>query len=307
MFNRLQGIYRKINQIFSKKLLPYLTLCCLHAYKVLLLTQNVMKRVVIMGASSGIGYAVAEALASRGVKVGVAARRTESLEKLKEKYPENVECLSIDITDPDAKERLAILIGRLGGMDIYFHVAGIGYENLYLDPEREVEVINTNATSFARMICCAYRYFRDERGGKGQIAALTSVAGTNGIGRLSAYSASKKFDQAYLVALEQLSNAEGNDIVFTDIRPGWVRTPLVDPDRKYPMEMTVNYVLPKILRAIVRKKRVAVIDWRFNFLVGAWRCIPNCVWTRLNIPVSEPDTPLPSELSQEEHDLLAPL
>lgn len=260
-----------------------------------------------MGASSGMGYAVAEALASRGVKVGVAARKTDSLEKLKEKYPDFVEYLSIDVTQPEAKELLATLIGRLGGMDIYFHVAGIGYENLYLDPEREVEIINTNAAGFARMICSAYRYFRDERGGKGQIAAITSVAGTNGMGRLSAYSASKKFDQAYLVALEQLSNAEGNDIAFTDIRPGWVKTPLVDADKKYPMEMTVGYVLPKILKAIVRKKRVAVIDWRFNLLVGAWRCLPNCLWTHVDIPISEPDNPLPSELSQEEHDLLSPL
>ncbi|MBD5299164.1 MAG: SDR family NAD(P)-dependent oxidoreductase [Bacteroides sp.] len=266
-----------------------------------------MKRVVIMGASSGIGYAVAEALASRGVKVGVAARHTDSLEKLQEKYPSYVEYMAIDVTDPDAKLRLADLIGRLGGMDIYFHVAGIGYENLYLDPEREVEIINTNSAGFARMVCAAYRYFRDERDGKGQIAAVTSVAGTNGIGRLSAYSASKKFGQTYLVALEQLSNAEGNEIAFTDIRPGWVRTPLVDPDRKYPMEMTVQYVLPQIIKAIVRKKRVAVIDWRFNLLVGAWRCLPNCIWTKLDIPISEPDTPLPSERSQEINDALAPL
>ncbi len=83
-----------------------------------------------MGASSGMGYAFAEALASRGVKVGVAARHTESLAALKEKYPENVEYMSIDITDPDAKERLETLIGMLGGMYIYFHVAGIGYEKL---------------------------------------------------------------------------------------------------------------------------------------------------------------------------------
>lgn len=251
-----------------------------------------MKKVIIVGASSGIGYAMAEALASRGVKVGIAARNTSSMEELKGKYPEFVEYARLDVTEPSAVSHLNTLIEKVGGMDIYFHVAGIGYENLSLLPEREVEIINTNAVGFARMICAAYRFFC-LHGGKGQIAAITSVAGTNGIGRLSAYSASKKFDQTYLTALEQLSHEEGNEITFTDIRPGWTKTPLIEQDRKYPMEMTVDYVLPQILKAIVKKKRVAVIDWRWNLLVGAWRCVPNWLWTRIKMKISEPDSPLP--------------
>lgn len=246
-----------------------------------------------MGASSGIGLAVAEAFASRGVKVGLAARKTEKLDALKDKYPDNVEVESIDVNRPGAPEKLGKLVEKLGGMDIYFHVAGIGYENLTLDPQREVDIIETNAAGFARMTCTAYRYFRSN-GIKGQIAAVTSVAGTNGIGRLSAYSASKKCAQTYLVALEQLANAEKSGITFTDIRPGWIRTPLLFDDRSYPMEMSLDYVVPKIIKAIVRKERVAVIDWRFNILVGLWRCIPNCLWTKVNIPISTPDAPLPT-------------
>lgn len=241
-----------------------------------------MKRVVIVGASTGIGYAVAEALASRGVKVGVAARRTDSLEKLKDKYPGYVEYESIDVTKKEASTKLLNLIGVLGGMDIYFHVAGVGFDNPNLDPEREVWMTETDVSGFARMISTAYDYFRSN-GGKGQIAAVTSVAGTKGIGVMSAYSASKKFDQCYLDALEQLSYEEGLDISFTDIRPGWVRTPLIPEGEEFPMEMTLDYVLPKVIKAIVRKQRVAVIDWRWNLLVGAWRCIPNCIWTKLRV------------------------
>lgn len=251
-----------------------------------------MKKVMIMGASSGIGYHLAEMLASRNVKVGLASRHTETLERLKELYPENVEYMSIDVTLPSAKEKMLELADKMGGMDIYVHVAGIGYENLGLQPEREVEIINTNSAGFSRMVCTAYRYFRDN-GVKGQIAALTSVAGTNGMGRLSAYSASKKFGQTYLVALEQLSHAEHAGIIFTDIRPGWVDTPLLKPGVKYPMEMDVEYASRLILKAIVRKRRVAVIDWRWNIVVGAWRLIPNCLWTRMEVPVSKPDGKLP--------------
>ncbi len=250
-----------------------------------------MKKIVIMGASSGIGYATAEAFASRGVRVGLAARRTEKLKELKEKYPEFVEYESIDITEPEAVGKLNELIARLGGMDIYFHVAGIGTENVDLDPETEVRILNTNTVGFARMICAAYRYFR-ENYIPGHIAALTSAAGTNGIGRLSAYSSSKAMNQKYLVALEQLSNNQGALISFTDIRPGWVKTPLLQEGRQYPMEMELDYVVPQVIKAIVRRKRVAVIDWRWNLLVGLWRLLPDSVWTRLNLTISTPDTPL---------------
>lgn len=246
-----------------------------------------------MGASSGIGLALAETLASRGVKVGLAARHTATMEELKLKYPEFVEFSSIDVTKPAATDQLLELIGRLGGMDVYIHVAGVGYENVGLDPEREVQIIETNSCGFARMNCAAYRYFRDN-GRKGQIAAITSVAGTNGIGHLSAYSSSKKFGQTYLVALEQLAREEKADVIFTDIRPGWVRTPLLLPEARYPMEMTLEYALPLILRAIAKKERVAYIDRRWGMLATAWKRIPNSLWVKMKVNISSPDANFPS-------------
>lgn len=243
-----------------------------------------------MGASSGIGLRCAEELASRGVKVGLAARKTSELHNLQQRYPGMVEYMAIDVTHPDAVERLNTLIDAVGGMDIYFHVAGIGYENTSLDPEKEVNIFNTNTLGFVRCICGAYRYFRD-RHIAGHIAAVTSVAGTNGIGKLSAYSASKAACQKWLVALEQLANNTGTGITFTDIRPGWVNTPLLIPGDRYPMEMDLDYAVPLILKAIIRKKRVAVIDWRWNILVGLWRLVPNALYTHLPVIVSLPPTP----------------
>lgn len=246
-----------------------------------------MKRMVIMGASSGIGQRVAEEFASRGIKVGLAARRVEELKKLQAKYPDMIEYERIDINSSEAPSLLGKLIKRIGGMDIYFHVAGIGYENLNLDPEREVDIIETNAAGFARMVSTAYRYFRDENR-KGRIAAITSVAGTNGLGRLSAYSASKRCAQTYLVALEQLAKEEKANVSFIDIRPGWIRTPLLHNDQSYPLEMSLDYAVPRIIRAIVRKERVAVIDWRWNMVVGLWRCLPNVLWVKMDLPVAVP-------------------
>lgn len=252
-----------------------------------------------MGASSGIGFKVAEMLASRGVRIGIAARHTETMEQLRLRYPEQVEIAKIDVSKPAASGQLIDLIERTGGMDIYLHVAGVGYENLTLDPEKEVSVVDINAAGFVRMIDTAYRYYRDN-GVHGQIAAITSVAGTNGIGRLTAYSATKRFGQTYLVALEQLANMEGSGITFTDIRPGWVKTPLLTPGVKYPMEMTVDYVARRVIKAVVRKERVCVIDWRWNLVVGLWRMVPNALWVKMNMKLSNPDAPLPEAPASEE-------
>lgn len=253
-----------------------------------------MKKMIIMGASSGIGLHTAEALLSRGMRLGLASRHTETLRQLAKKYPGLVEYESIDVTHRDAPERLEALIEKLGGMDIYLHVSGIGKPNTGLDPNIEADVITTNATGLVRMTSAAYDYFR-RTGSKGQIAAVTSVAGTNGIGRLAAYSASKRCGSTYLTALEQLAHEEGVDVSFTDIRPGWVRTPLLSDASRYPIEMTTEEVVPLVIKAIVRKRRVAVIDCRWAIAVGLWRCIPDALWVRLKIPMTISGEPFPDK------------
>lgn len=258
----------------------------------LLLSVPNMKKIIIMGASSGIGYAVARAFAEQGFRVGIAARRTDTLKALKARFPEQIEYASIDVNDPAGVQKLYNLAKALGGMDIYFHVAGIGYDNPTLDPEREATIVNTDATGFARMICAAYSWF-SERGLKGHIAAVTSVAGTKGIGRMAAYSASKKFGQTYLVALEQLAREEKSGITFTDVRPGWIKTPLLADKTRFPLEMSIDYAVPRIIKAIVHKRRVAVIDWRWHIVTGLWRLIPDRLWTRMHIRLSDPDILLP--------------
>ncbi|MDE6287069.1 MAG: SDR family NAD(P)-dependent oxidoreductase [Muribaculaceae bacterium] len=243
------------------------------------------RRVVVMGASSGIGLQVARALAAAGVRVGLAARRTQQLEALKQEYPSLVECAAIDVNDSDAPARLMALIGELGGMDIYFHAAGIGVPNPGMDPDEEARVISTNAAGFARMLAAAYNYFRTS-GHTGRIAAITSVAGTKGIGTMAAYSASKRCASTYMEALGQLAREEKVPVKFTDIRPGWIDTPLLTPGTRHAMEMTPQYAVPLIIRAIARGGRVAVVDWRWRMLVALWRLLPSWLWVRLKVNIT---------------------
>ena len=92
-----------------------------------------MKRIVIVGATSGMGLDVARLALRAGWRVGAAGRRTDRLEALRAEAPEQVEIRQMDVTDPAAPEQLATLIGRLGGMDVYLHSSGIGTRNEALD------------------------------------------------------------------------------------------------------------------------------------------------------------------------------
>ena len=85
-----------------------------------------------MGATSGIGLEVAKVLTGKGWQVGIAGRRQELLQQIQRKHLNIVATEQIDVTKADATERLQTLIGKMGGMDLYFHSSGIGYQNTFL-------------------------------------------------------------------------------------------------------------------------------------------------------------------------------
>lgn len=253
-----------------------------------------MKKAIIIGASSGIGFEVARQLLAEGWKIGVAARREEPLMRLKNEAPERVEVMTIDITKPDAEERLLTLIERLGGMDLYFHASGVGKQNRTLDPEIELQTVETNALGFTRMIGAAYRYMaacyaqpaplRNGRNqGVGLIAAISSIAGTKGLGPAPSYSATKALQATYLEALEQQAHQRGLPIHFLDIRPGFVDTALLNDTFPYPMLMRPEKVARDIVRSINKKRHVRIIDWRYRILTAFWRLIPRCIWRSIKI------------------------
>ena len=93
-----------------------------------------MKRAIIVGASSGLGMEVTKILLNDGWYVGIAARRTDVLTEIKNKFPERVITAHIDVTKEDAAASLLALISELGGVDLYFHASGIGSQNLSLLP-----------------------------------------------------------------------------------------------------------------------------------------------------------------------------
>ncbi len=239
------------------------------------------KKVVIIGASSGMGMEVAKLLLDEGCQLGVAARREDRLLALKRLAPDRVVTATIDVTAEDAPHRLRSLIDEMGGMDLFFYSSGIGKQNRTLEPDIELNTFNTNAMGFARMIGEAYRYFAER--GEGHIAAITSIAGTKGLGPAPSYSATKAMQNIYLQALEQQSNARGLKIRFTDIRPGFVDTALLSGDFRYPMMLKPEKVARQIVRALKSKRHIQVIDWKYSLLTACWRRLPRPLWRHLKL------------------------
>ena len=241
------------------------------------------RRAVVMGGTSGIGLEVVRELCRQGWQVGVAGRRMEVLEQLQAEIDGVVAVERIDVTDETAGEQLLGFIDRLGGIDLYFHSSGIGYQNPDLDLKKELSTVSTNALGFTRLVDTAYQYFAS-REQEGHIAVISSIARTKGLGAAPAYSATKRFVSHYMECLSQLCSIRGlRHIHLHDIRPGFVRTPLIADGNHYPLQLDPKCVAQSIVRGIARNHSVITIDWRYRLLVAAWSMIPRWLWVRMPI------------------------
>ena len=234
------------------------------------------KRAIVIGASSGIGQEVAKLLISQGWTVGVAARRIERMQGIGAVAVEQ-----IDVTTGEATTALERLINKTGGMDLFFYASGIGKQNRELSEDIELATLETNGVGFTRMIGAAYRYFACHGGG--HIAAITSIAGTKGLGPAPAYSATKALQNVYLQALEQQANSRGLNIRFTDIRPGFVDTDLLSGDFRYPLMLRPEKVAEEIVHAIKQRQHIRIIDWKYRLLTAFWRRVPRFAWRRFKL------------------------
>lgn len=256
------------------------------------------KRAIVMGATSGIGQEVARLLAANGYEVGIAGRREERLVQMAQATPGIVAHRQIDVTKEDAPTELHKLIEELGGMDLYFHSSGIGWENVALDTDKELKTVETNGVGFVRMVSAAYNWFAEQRADeakqraegdeqkasdkerKARIACITSIARTRGLGAAPAYSATKRMQAHYLECLSQQARMRHLNIGITDIRPGFVATDLIAGSH-FPLQLKAEDVARTIVRAIEQGREVVTIDWRYRLLVATWQLIPRWLWVRL--------------------------
>ena len=243
------------------------------------------KRAIIMGATSGIGLAVAKRLSAEGWQLGIAGRRMDRLIEMQRKDLNVVAIQQIDVTREEASQQLLTLVGKMGGdIDLYFHSSGIGYQNPELDLDKELRTVETNAVGFTRMVATMFNYYAERPEREAQIAVISSIAGTKGLGAAPSYSATKRYVNHYLECLTQLKHIKGlKHLTITDIRPGFVKTPLLNDGGNYPLQLDVDKVAAEIVEKVGKKKQIITVDWKYRILVFFWKMLPRWIWVRIPV------------------------
>lgn len=239
--------------------------------------DEVMKNVIVVGATSGIGREVAEIYIRQGCRVGVTGRRKYLLDEIVRTSPAGQVFPQVfDVSAETAAESLAELVERMGGVDICLYSSGYGHTNTALEPSLELGQVDVNAKGFVRCAVWLFNYWAD-KGLKGHLAVISSVASILPLGVCPSYSATKKFEAFYAQALRQLAVIRDADISITVIKPGFVDTDFIH-GRHFPMMIRRGKAAAKIVRAIRRRKKSVVIDGRWAALGLVMRLVPFPLW-----------------------------
>jgi short-subunit dehydrogenase len=231
---------------------------------------------VIIGASSGIGEALAHQLNREGWRLGLLARRLDRLEALSRALAPGAVVRRIDVARDDAAAILDEVLAELGGVDLVIISAGTGH-NSALKWELDVDTVAVNVLGFMAMANVAMRHFLER--GRGHLVGISSVAALRG-NRAATYAASKAFQSVYLDGLRDLARHRGHPIVVTEVQPGFVDTAMMKPERPLPAVVSRLFVASpakaaeQILRAIQKRKKHAYITKRYAVVALLLKLLP---------------------------------
>jgi len=245
-------------------------------------------RMLITGASQGIGRAIAVQAVKAGVKVLAAARNQQLLDELGREVhglPGVLETVQADVTSPDDRQKMADTAQRVfGGLDILVNNAGIGATGHYADVQpdrlrkilREIMEVNFfGLTETTRVLLPMLK-----QGNKPAIVNISSIAGKRGIPARSLYSASKFAVQGFSEALRAELAKDGVDVLV--VCPGLTQTnfshnmleqkALVQLDHL--RGMTAEEAARQTLRAIAKGKNEVHLTLQGKLLVLVCRLFP---------------------------------
>ena len=235
------------------------------------------KKVIIVGATSGLGHELARLYIKQECTVGITGRREAELLKLAELFPAQVHWRRMDVQSDGCTDVLQDLIDEMGGLDLLIYSAGVGTQNPGLDPKIEMEAVQTNVAGFVRIVVHAYNYFKEQN--SGQIVDISSLAGIRALRQSPAYSATKRCQMHYMSCLAQKANSDNLFLVFTTIVPGFIRTQMLN--YKYPFTVSLEKGSRLIFNTIERKRRYSTVPGRWRWIELIWRLIPNRLWEKI--------------------------
>jgi NAD(P)-dependent dehydrogenase (short-subunit alcohol dehydrogenase family) len=238
-------------------------------------------RVVVSGASSGLGHALAQTYLEQGATVAVFARRAAPLQDLAGRYPDRVQVYTLDVRDSAALQAAADDFMRGGLPDIVIANAGVSVGTLteYAeDLDAFQQVMDINVLGMVKTFQPFVAPLR--AAGRGTLVGIASVAGFRGLPGAGAYSASKAAAIKYLESLRV--ELHGSGVRVVTLCPGYIKTPMTDIN-PYPMP----FILPadeaarRMARVIAKGSSFAVVPWQMGLVGRMLKLLPNWLYDRL--------------------------
>ena len=241
-------------------------------------------RMLITGASQGIGHALAVAAAARGAKVLAAARSAPLLDELAQEVRARsgvLETVVADVTQPEDRQRMVeAAVQHFGGLDILVNNAGLGATGHFAEvsPERLRRIFEVNFFGTTETIRAFLPLLR--QGHRPAIVNISSIAAKRGIPARSEYSASKFAVQGFSEALRAELAKDGVDVIV--VCPGLTRTNfsknMLEQSARMPVDhmrgMTPEAVAAATLRAITRGRHDVCLTFQGKLLAFVARFLP---------------------------------
>ena len=240
--------------------------------------------VLITGASSGIGRALALELGRRGARLVLTARRGEELLRLSEEIERaGGEALPLpaDVRDAAALQGVVgSVLGRWGRVDVLVANAGMSSTTAgtRLNAGEVGDVITINVLGVVNSVAAVLPSMLER--GAGHLVAISSLASYRGMPKSGAYSASKAAVSTFFESLRV--DLRRSNIDVTTIHPGFIRTPMTEGrKKKLPFLLEPDDAACRIVRAIERRARTYAFPWQLATLVRVIRHLPGAVYDRL--------------------------
>jgi short-subunit dehydrogenase len=244
-----------------------------------------LPKAVVVGASSGIGAAIARKLAQEGYMVALLARRQEQLDEMAEKINYLVgEKRAIfyehDVTDfKHISSMFQTVLRELQTIDVLVYNAGVqpSVGMSEFDAGKDHAMIDVNLKGAVAWLGEAAVLF--ERMGQGHLVGISSVAGDRGRVANPGYNASKAGLSAYLEGLRNRLTRKGVHVLT--VKPGYVDTDLLPPNAGPFKAVPPEKVAEDVWRAIKWRRQVIYSPWWWRYILLVVQHIPSVIFRRM--------------------------